>query len=271
MIGRSILNRRNSNTHVTVARRGALVATLALLLTSGAARADDWKFSVTPYAWMTNIGVDASLGGRQVIDKQIPVSDLLAVLDTIFQGRVEAKRGSFGATIDFFDVTLSDQVSGIALPQGAGRADLTSDVGMTILDVAGLYDGKGDGQGFAFLYGSRVLNQRATIDASLGLTAGPTVAQSYVTDDWLVDGLAGVRFGQRLSSHWGFQIQADASTGSTDYTWSVAPSLSYAFGKSGRYEVDAGYRRMVIDFKQDGDFAPQMTLSGALLGFKIAF
>ena len=244
---------------------------LALFLTGRAAGADDWKISVTPYAWVTNIGVDATLGGRQVIDKQIPASDLLAVLDTIFQGRVEATHGSFGAAVDFFDVTLSNEVSGMTLPQGAGSADLTSDVGMTILDVEGVYDPKGDGKGLSILYGSRVLNQRATIDASFGLVSGATVPQSYAVDDWMIDALAGVRFRKSLSRHWGFQIQADASTGSTDYTWSVAPLLTYSFGKSGRYELTGGYRRMTMDFREDGDVGAQMTLSGALVGFRMTF
>jgi hypothetical protein len=263
--------RLSRNTHVTMLRRAGLGAATLALLMGRAADADDWKFSVTPYAWVSDIGVDATLGGRQVVDRQIPASDLLAALDTIFQGRFEARRGSFGATLDFFDVTLSDELSGIALPEGAGHADLSSDVGMTILDVAGVYGHEGDGRGLDLLYGTRVLNQRATIDASLNLAAGPIVPQSYQTDDWLVDGLAGIRFRQSLSRHWGFQIQADASTGSTDYTWSVAPSLSYAFGKGGRYEVSGGYRRMTIDFKEDGDVGAQMTLSGALVGFRFAF
>jgi hypothetical protein len=253
-------------------RRAAFAAAaLALVLSAGAARADRWIFSVTPYAWATDVGVDATLGGRQVIDTTIPVSDLLSDLNTIFQGRLEAQHGEFGAMVDLFDVTLTDEVSGLALPQGAGRADLTSDVGMTILDVEGVYDHKGDHQGLAILYGTRVLDERATIDASLNLAAGPTVAQTYEIDDWLVDGLVGARFSQRFGRHWGYQMQADASTGGTDYTWSVGPTLSYAFGKYGQYGVNAGYRHMVVDFEDNGDLNTQMTLTGAVLGFRVSF
>lgn len=243
---------------------------VALSWTSGVAHAEDWKFDITPYAWVTDIGLDATLGPRE-IDKQIPASDLLKVLDTIFQGRFEAKRGSFGAMVDIFDVTLSDELSGIALPSGGGKADLMSDMGMTILDVGATYDPKGDGQGISFVLGSRLLNERATIDASFGSSSGSSVSRTFVTDDWMVDGLAGVRFRQHLSRHWGFQILADVSSGGTDYTWSVSPQMSYAFGRAGRYEVTAGYRRMVVDFQGDGSVDAQMTLSGALLGFRIAF
>jgi hypothetical protein len=258
------------NSQITTARTAALGVAILLLLSMGAtARADDWKFDITPYAWVTDIGLDASLGARPIVDTRIPASDLIAVLDTIFQGRFEVSHGSFGAMADVFDVALSDEVSGIALPKGG--ADLKSDVGMSILDFAGVYDPKADDQGLSFLFGTRLLNERATIDASLGLAAGTTVSETYVTDDWMVDGLAGVRFRKRVSHHWGYEIAADVSTGGTDYTWSVRPQVSYAFGKAGRYEVNAGYRRMVIDFQDDGSFDAQMTLSGALLGFRIRF
>jgi hypothetical protein len=251
--------------------RTYVFASLALLLAAGSARADEWRFGVTPYAWATDIGVDATLGGRQVVDKTIPVSDLMSQLDTIFQVRLEAQHRSLGAMVDVFDVTLSDEKQGVALPQGRGQADLRSHVGMTIIDVAGVYDAKADGRGFLLLVGSRVIDQRATIDASLALAGGPTVPQTYETGEWLVDALFGLRFSQGLSRHWGVRVQADVSTGGTDYTWSIAPSLSYAFGASGRYELTAGYRRMVIDFPDEGELGMQQTLSGALVGFRVSF
>jgi len=62
---------------------------------------------------------------------------------------------------------------------------------------------------------------------SLTLTGGATVAPSYGADDWLFDTLVGLRFGQVVSRHWGHRLEADVSTGGTDYTWSVAPALRY--------------------------------------------
>jgi len=53
------------------------------------------------------------------------------------------------------------------------------------------------------------------------------VAPSYGADDWLFDTLVGLRFGQVVSRHWGHRLEADVSTGGTDYTWSVAPALRY--------------------------------------------
>ncbi len=267
------MNRKHTG-HAVV-RNGRLAAVVAMVLAvlpiAGAAHADDWRFSVTPYAWATDIGVDASLNGRQVVDKTIPVSDLVDDITFMFQVRLEAQHGDFGAMVDLFDVSLSNDVKGVPLPEGAGSADLSSDIGMTILDVAGVYDHTRTGRGFAVFAGTRLLDQRATIDATMNLTNGPSVAQHYETDDWLTDALVGARFTMHFSPHWGVRMQGDASTGDTDYTWSAGPTLSYAFGNQGRFGVSAGYRYMKVDYKDNGSLDARMTLSGADVGFRVSF
>lgn len=249
----------------------ASAAALSLLTGSVPARAAGWGFSITPYMWATGIGVDAQLDGREVVSKDIPVSDLLEDLDTIFQMRMELTYGPFGIAADGFDVTLSSEKNGVALPQNAGTADFDNTAGMTIVDVAGTFDPHADRSGFGLLAGTRIMNERATVDAVIQPALGGSVAQSYETHETLVDGLIGARFRHRLWRGLGVQMQADASTGGTDYTWSVAPTLTYTFGALGRYGVEAGYRRMQIDFQDDGGLDTQMTLSGAVLGFRLSF
>jgi len=248
-----------------------VAAALSLLTVSIPAHAADWGFTATPYMWATGIGVDAQLDGREVVSKDIPVSDLLEDLSTIFQMRLELTYGAFGLAADGFDVSLESEKNGVALPGNAGTADLDNNGGMTIVDVAGTFDPAADRSGFGLLAGTRILNQRATVDAILEPAPGIEVAQRYETHETLVDGLIGARFRHRLWRGLGVQMQADASTGGTDYTWSVAPSLTYAFGPVGRYGVEAGYRRMQIDFQDDGGLDTQMTLSGAVLGFRLSF
>lgn len=249
----------------------APVVTLLLLGGASVANAGDWSWTVTPYAWATDIGVDVRIADQKVVEEEIPVSDLLEDLDTIVQLRVEAQRGSHGVMADLFDVTLSDEESGVGLPNGAGHVALDSDVGMTILDLAGFYDPKGDQQGISFLYGTRVLNQRATIDATFRLAADASVQRSYETDETLVDVLVGVRLHRQFSRRWAYQLQVDVSLGGTEYTWSAGPSLSYVIGKTGRYAITAGYRHMKIDFEDDDELDAEMTMSGALVGLHMSF
>lgn len=243
---------------------------LACLLLAGPAHAG-WRFHLTPYAWATGVGVDATLDGREVVNEDISVSDLIEDLDTIFQMKVEAVNGPFGAMVDLFDVNLSDATNDVALPRGNGTADVASELGMTILDIAGTYDPQGDRQGFAVLGGTRILDERAAIDANVQPASGGNAALAYDTDETLVDALVGVRYTQRLSRSWAVSSQLDFSSGATDYTWSLAPTVSYAFGQFGRYGVNAGYRRMKFDFKDEHGMNTQMTLSGALLGFRLSF
>jgi len=249
----------------------ACAAVLALTWSASAAHATPWRFSVTPYVWATDMGIDSKLAGRQVVDKTIPVSDLVKQIDTIFQMRIEATHGSIGIMADGFDVTLSDEKAAVALPEGAGAADLASDVGMTIVDVAGIYDPKGDRRGISFLAGTRIINDRATVDATFMPAPGVSAAKTYDSSETLVDGLLGARYGMRFSRRWGVQMQADGSIGGTDFTWSAGPTLGFAFGKMGAFGINAGYRVMQINFKDEAGLDNTLTLKGALLGFRASF
>lgn len=235
--------------------------------------APEWRFKVMPYAWTTSTGVDARLNDNQVADADIPFSDLLEDLDTILQLRGEAQRGPLGFSLDLFDVSLSDRVTDVALPPaaGSGEAALDSDFGMTILDVATFIDPKGDMQGIAFLGGVRVIDERATFTARVSPEERQTLVKTYETEDTMVDALAGVRYTKRLTRHLSTRMQADVSTGGTDLTWSVNPSLNYLFGSDGRYAISAGYRRMDVDFADQGPLDTTMKLTGLVLGLGTSF
>jgi hypothetical protein len=252
----------------------ASLAIAAALLLGGAAEAgaSDWKWSVTPYVWATDMGVDVSIDDRKVVDEKIAFNDLLEDVDAVAQVHVEAQRGAHGVMFDLFDVRLSEDDNRVALPvPPGGEAVLSSESGMTVLEVGGIYDPHGDQQGFAFLYGTRILQQRAEIDARFELAPGTSIARGYETKDTLYDGLVGVRYTRRFSPRWIYQMRVDASTGGTELTWSAGSTLAYALGKNGRYAVLAGYRRMVVDFKADGSLDADMTLSGFVTGLRTSF
>jgi hypothetical protein len=256
---------RNSNPF----RRLAFAAVLA----AGAAplAASDWKFSVTPYLWATDVGVDVAIHDRQLIDEEIPVEELLEQIETIAQVRFEAQRGAHGAFVDLFDVTLSDDARTMALPSGAGAATLRPEMGMTILDLGGLYDPSGDQEGFQLLYGTRLLNQRAEIETRVDFADGDSTERAYDIDDTFVDGLVGVRYVRPIGERWSIAARADVSTGGTELTWSANPSVGYSFGESRAYTVFAGYRHMEVDFEADSPVEATMTLSGLYAGMRFSF
>ncbi|HEV8579498.1 MAG TPA: hypothetical protein VGX68_10500 [Thermoanaerobaculia bacterium] len=256
-------------THRTA--RASLGITALLLCGAAEAAASDWQWSITPYAWATDVGVDVTLDDRKVLDKTIEFEDLLEDLDTAAQVHIEAQRGAHGVMFDLFDVQLSEDESRFPLPAAGGaEAVLSSEIGMTILELGGIYDPRGDQQGFELLYGTRILDQRAEIHARFELPAG-TVSQRYEPGETLYDGLLGVRYIGHFSQRWSYLMRADVSAGGTELTWNGAAALAYAFGDSGRYSLTVGYRQMVVDFESDDSIGTEMTLSGFAAGLRVAF
>jgi hypothetical protein len=257
---------RNRNFALTFAALTALTVTGAT-----AATASEWKWSVTPYAWATEVGVDVKVDDRQLIDETISVQDLLEDLDTIAQVRLEAQKGAHGLFVDLFDVNLSDDAATRALPSGVGTATFSPEMGMTILDLGGIYDPQGDQIGFQLLYGARILNQRATIAAEIHFNNGATKRRDFEIDDTFVDALVGFRYIRPIGRRFSWQLQADVSTGGTELTWSAGPTLGYTFGARSNYTATAGYRRMVVDFDTEDNVDAEMTLSGFVAGLRFSF
>lgn len=232
------------------------------------AQGERWKTTITPYLWATDVGVDVELDGGSIVDATIPVEDLLEDVDVTFQGHLELTRGAHGLAFDLFHVGMSDTASGFALPEGSGTGSLDWSMDLTLADVAGVYDPRGDGRGLSFLYGLRLIDQRVDADAVF-TTAGGMPTASFGASDTLVDALAGVRYRAPIGAHLTLQAQLDASTGGTDSTWSASPSMAWSFGE-GRFALLAGYRHMAIDFADEGGLESEMTLSGPVLGLRLS-
>jgi hypothetical protein len=247
------------------------VAAAAAAMASGAASAEDWQWAATPYVWATDLGVELTVADRSLVDAEVPFSDLVDKLDGAALVRVEGMRGQHGMAFDLFSVELVD-AHVVELPGGSG-ANLAIDarVGLSILDAAGVYDAHGDGEGFALVYGARVIEQRNAIDTTLargGMTIG---GRSFDTTDTLIDGLVGLRYARALPHNFSYAFAADVSTGDTELTWSAGPTIGYAFGDGDRYQVTAGYRRMDVDFATAEHVDADMSMSGLSIGFRIEF
>jgi len=249
-----------------------ITAAAVALAIAGPAVADDWKWQVTPYLWATDLGIDVSFADRELVDATIPFDDLLEDLEMVTQLRAQAMRGEHGLSLDIFNVDLADNNDRVPLPEATGgELILDTQTGMTILDLAGRYDPQGDGHGLSLLYGARLINQRNEIDAEIELDGQTSATASYDSDDTFIDGLIGLRYAGRLPGRWSYELAADVSTGETDLTWSIEPTVGITFGDRDQYQFTAGYRHMLIDFDTTGATDMDMTLSGTLVGFRFAF
>jgi hypothetical protein len=217
---------------------------------------------------MAGLGVDLSIDDHLVLNKEISFTDLLKDLDMVAQGRVEAQRGAHGVAVDLFNVQLSK--SGVRPAQPVPGAVLDTEVSMTLLEIGGIFDPRGDRQGLSFTYGARILAQSAAIDARFEAPL-ITDTERHEANDTLVDGLLGVRFAGPSATRWSYLLAADVSSGGTKLTWSGSASLSYAFSRSGRYALSAGYKHMSVRFETQSPTRVDMTLSGFSAGLRVNF
>ncbi len=259
-------------------RRGRLLAVLtfaAALIPAAAAQASPWQWSVTPYMWLSEIGVDASINDQEVLEREADLADVLDDLDFSFQLHAEGQRGRHGLLFDFYYSDLGDDDKRFALPGGViGEIVAKGDLEMTLIEAGGLYNPRGDGGGFTVLYGARVVDLDEEIDARFVLDPGVIVNRTYEASATLVDALVGARYVGALSDRWSFHLRADASAGGTELTWNAWTGVGYSFGAGGRYALFAGYRYMEIEFEEEDQRAEvesQVKLGGFITGLKFGF
>jgi hypothetical protein len=153
---------------------------------------------------------------------------------------------------------------------GGAPASLSSSLATAIVDTGGVFNPAGNRQGLTLIYGSRILIQRASVDAQIAVPQTPVVNEHKDLNKAKIDALAGARFSQPLSRRLTALMHADVSAGGTKYTWSGSAGLAYAFGAS-RYTLIGGYRRMQIKLDGDSSTEGTLTLSGIVSGVNIRF
>jgi hypothetical protein len=254
-----------------LARRAVLASSALVLFCAAPSRADDWQFNITPYVWAANLGAKVSTSDRPAIDRDVSFGDLFKNLDMTAQIHFEAQHGRNGLMLDVFSNQFSKD-SQIALPQlGGAPANLSSRMTTTVLDAGGVFNPTGNQQRLTVTYGSRMLIQRATIDAQISAAPSIVVTEHQDLNGTKVDALVGARYAQPLVGGLSALAHADVSAGGTRYTWSGSAGLSYALGGSGRYVLTAGYRRMEIKLNGDNSLDSKFTLSGFVSGVRVSF
>ena len=99
---------------------------------------DEWQISVTPYYWVPNIDVDATVAGATV-NIEMDYSDIMDTFDVSgFSGRIEAWKGDWGL---FFDgqYVKADAKFDIIGPLGKVRLGADVDLVDTTLDFGVAY------------------------------------------------------------------------------------------------------------------------------------
>jgi hypothetical protein len=250
------------------------VALVALFAGAKPARASDWQWSITPYLWATEIGLDASINDQEILEREADLSDVLDSLDFTLQVHFEGQNGKHGMLFDLYYADLGDDDHRFPLggPAG-GEVVVKGDLEMTMLEAGGIYNPRGDGTGFAVLYGARLIDMDQELDARFELGSGSTPSRRYSASTTLVDAMLGARFVGQINDRWTYIFRADASTGGTELTWNAWTGVGWTFGETNRYTLLAGYRYMEIEFEeedQNAELELQNKLGGFIVGLRIA-
>lgn len=220
----------------------------------------DWRWSVTPYAWVISTDLETTLdlpeSGKQRFS---PVSEKI---DFAAQFRIEAHKGRFGVLFDYTNLQLSDSVRKDPLV-------LNTDSKTQLIEAAGTWALTEDTESPNELFlGTRVL----MVDLELELLGESILGLQRVRqlDATLTDLMFGIRTQRQINDNWSWLWRGDVATGDTNMSFNTSLILARDVGESGR--VMFGYRYLLVDFKQGNDLIdPKMTVNGPMIGYQFDF
>ncbi len=241
----------------------ALLAVAGLVALPSAAVAQDWNWGVTPYVWLPGAGLDIKVNDSTLVSGRASLSDLADDVDFVAQLHLEGQKDAFGMLFDVNYVNMGGH-------QTRPPFDVRTDLKLTIIEGAGVWNPSGNAEGFGIIFGARVFN----IAQKLDLTAPAGFHENYGTSPTLLDGMIGFRylasFGERAS----FNVRGDYSAGGTESSMNGLVGFGYAFDDAKKYTLLAGYRYMDIQFKekdQNAEVESELTLDGPYVGFRFGF
>jgi hypothetical protein len=237
------------------------IATIALMLSAGAASAQDWKYKATLYAWVPAMTttVDSRFGQIEVGQSQ---SDVLSALDMAFMGTFAAQNDKYGFVADLLYADLSGNSAGTGpLFDSANMV-----VNLTALSGYALYRLADDPElQFDAGVGFR------TFDVSVDTTISGGVLgdqEQSIGNKW-TDPLIAARVSMPLDDKWFVTGFADfGGTGAQDQTYQIYAGVGYNFSTAWSGQI--GYRNMSLSNTMDGRDVT-IDLSGLLMGVSYSF
>ena len=258
--------------------RAVLAAVLSLCIwlpASEGRAAGAWEWTLVPYLWATDIGMEVKISDETILDTDVAFGDLLDKVDLAFSAHFEGRRGKGGFLLDLTYISLSNEMtlsSSSGVPPQLDGAVIDTEVDLAIVEAGGFYRPGGEKTGLDVLFGIRYIGIDQKFDITPALPPpldSPILIESSPS---LTDGFVGLRYSGTLGKKWGYAIRGDIGAGGTELTLNGIAGMSYQIGKSGRYGLRFGYRYMdmEIDEEKDGTrVETDMTMSGIYAG--IAF
>jgi len=257
-----------------------IVAFSLLLSSAGLAEAqdsEDWQWTIAPYLWASDVGLDLTVNNDTTIGGDAQFKDLLDKVDTAFMGHFEGRKGRWGMYLDTIYLDLSDRSTVSVGPGGPILGDLAADAGMKLrlYDAGGLYrfSEAGAAVQFDLLAGLRYID--VDVDANLTLPGPGMTSVGISTGPSETDLMLGARLIGFFADRWHWALRGDFSFGGSEGTYNGLASMGYTFGESRLFTLTAGYRYMSIELDgataRGNPSAADVTMSGPLVGFVFNF
>lgn len=261
---------RNDSLWSRVMATGTLAA--GVWISGADAGAADWEWTIVPYVWASDVGLDVDVSGDPVIAADVSFQDLLDKLDVGAQIHFEGRKGKGGFFVDLTFLSLSDDRTTSPDPPLPGGTVIESSLDTGLYEGAGFYRPKGGERGFDVLFGVRVIDQEQVVEVTFPPPSSASTSSEI--SPTLTDGFIGARYTGAIGRKWAWGIRGDVGSGDTDVTWSANGLFSFTFDQAGHYTLAFGYRHMEIDFDEAGggkDVSTTATFSGPLIGFAFRF
>ena len=158
---------------------------------------NEWRWSITPYLWGSDIDTDVRFPGGQEIGGTAKFNDILDKLDIGGMVHVEGRRGAWGMFVDATYLSLSDDTT-----QGPFSVDSELDTGL--YELAATYTFGGKTGAFTAYAGARI------VDMSLDVTfagPGPLGPIRRTSDKSFTDVMVGGRYVHPFNDRWLLNLQ----------------------------------------------------------------
>lgn len=247
--------------------RTLMAVIFVLLLTplsahSAKASSDDgWNYSLSPlFLWAMKLNGSSTVG-PSTLQLDIPFSDVLSNLDSVFTVHFEAQKN---------DLTLFTEVQYVDLvPESQiGPVKLDIDFKDVMLEFGAAYRVAGDDMtGWEVLGGARYFEQELEVDL------GNSGQKIKADNDWW-NGFIGTRVRHQMTDAWGLEARADYGQGSSsNYSTNAIFFFNYTFNDWGSAFV--GYKYMKIKYNNDRSglnyYAYDAEQQGPVAGLTIKF
>jgi hypothetical protein len=228
-----------------------------------AAADNDINWFFTPYVWMSDTSIKASINDRTIAEGEIEFPDMIDKVEAAFQGHLEGYGEHFGFFVDMTYISAQDdsEHEGILV-------DAEVDTG--IVELAAVYNVPGTGlDGLSLFAGAR----RISVDQKLflqGVDASGFEHTNSKDNDW-TDLMLGARYGINLPGKWHLGLRGDYSMGDTEGALNLQALIGYRvkFWKISGATM-FGYRYLEFDL-EDGGFKSELSMSGPMIGMRFDF